>query len=309
MSTAIFAFADSARQASGLAELCGIPVHTVDVHRFPDGESLVRVNATAQTALLFRSLDDPNAKLIELLLAASALRDGGAGRVVLVAPYLAYMRQDMAFRAGEAVSQQVIGRLLATWFDAVVTVDPHLHRIASLAEVMPGIPALALSAAPAIAEAIARDLDPRTLLVGPDSESRPWVESIARPLGLQVLVGEKVRKGDRDVTLAVPGMAAARGRPVMLVDDLISSGTTLIACARLLFQAGATGVEAVATHSLASQADLERLASEGVARVRATDSTSSPIASIPLAAVLAEAIREQGWFSVPGARRSCPPDR
>lgn len=296
MSAAVFAFADYARQASGLAAECGIPVHGIDLHRFPDGESLVRVKGRADTALLFRSLDDPNAKLVELLLAASALRDGGAGKVVLVAPYMAYMRQDMAFREGEAVSQRVIGRLVADWFDAVVTVDPHLHRITALSEVMPGIPALAVSAAPAIAQAIGGDLDPRTLLVGPDSESRPWVESIARPLGLELLVGEKVRDGDRAVTLRVPGIEAARGRPVMLVDDLISSGTTLIACTQLLHQAGAARVEAVATHVLASQADIDHLAKAGIVRVRATDSTPSPVATIPLACVLAEAVSAQAWL-------------
>lgn len=301
MTTAIFAFAEGARQAAGLARCCGIPLHPVDVHRFPDSESLVRVNGVADTALLFRSLDNPNAKLIELLLAASALRDRGARRVVLVAPYLAYMRQDMAFHDGEAVSQQVVGRLLATWFDGVVTVDPHLHRIGSLGEVMGGIPALAVSAAPALVQAIAMDLDPQTMLVGPDSESRPWVESIARPLGLEVLVGEKVRKGDRDVTLAIPAVDIARGRPAMLVDDMVSSGTTLIACARLLREAGATRVEALTTHSLASAEDIERLSIEGIVRLRATDSISGRIATIPLAEVLANAIRGQGWLPrVPG---------
>lgn len=297
MTAALFTFADGARQAAELADNCGIPLYPVVMHQFPDGESLIRVNESADMALLFRSLDDPNVKLIELLLAASALRDRGARKVMLIAPYLAYMRQDTAFHDGEAVSQKVIGQLLATWFDGVVTVDPHLHRIASLGEVMAGIPALAVSAAPALLQAIAKGLDPRTVLVGPDSESRPWVESIARPLGLEVLVGEKVRKGDREVTLTVPGIARARGRPVMLIDDLISSGTTLIACTRLLREAGATSVEAVATHSLSSGADIERMSIEGIARLRATDSTSNPLALIPLAGVLTAAIRKQGWLN------------
>lgn len=69
----------------------------------------MRVPAAAPVVILHRSLDDPDAKLVELLLAASAARELGARRVVLVAPYLAYMRQDQAFRAGEAVSQRVIG--------------------------------------------------------------------------------------------------------------------------------------------------------------------------------------------------------
>ena len=292
MTVAVFAFAESARQAADLARLCGIAVHPVDVRRFPDGESLVRVQGSATTALLFRSLDDPNARLVELLLAASALRDGGARRVILIAPYLAYMRQDMAFHPGEAVSQRVIGQMLATWFDGVVTVDPHLHRVASLTEVIPGIPAIAVSAAPALAEALSGTLDPRTVLVGPDSESRPWVESIAAPLGLPVLVGEKLRHGDRDVTLAIPGIAEVQGRPALLVDDMVSSGTTLATCARLLREAGATGVEAVVTHALASQADLDHLAAQGISRLRATDSISGPAAAIPLASVLASAVRE-----------------
>lgn len=296
MTAALFTFADGTRQAAGLASECGVPVNQIDVHRFPDGESLVRVHGSAETALLFRSLDDPNAKLVEVLLAASALRDGGAKRVILIAPYLAYMRQDVPFHDGEAVSQRVIGKLLAAWFDGLVTVDPHLHRIASLEPIMGGIPALTVSAAPALVQAIASDLDPRTIVVGPDSESRPWVESIARPLGLDVLVGEKIRKGDREVVLTVPDVARASARPAILVDDLISSGTTLMACARLLHEAGATRVEAIATHSLASGADLDRLTDAGVARLRATDSTSNAIASIPLAGVLGEAIRKQGWL-------------
>ncbi len=296
MKAAVFAFAESMRQASDLAEQCQVPFFSIEARSFPDGESLVRVDGDAPTALLFRSLDNPNAKLIELLFAASALRDRGAKRVILVAPYLAYMRQDMAFREGEAVSQQVIGRLLASWFDGVLTVDPHLHRIASLGEVMDAIPALAVSAAPALVQAIASDLDPRTVLVGPDSESRQWVESIARPLGLEFLVGEKVRCGDREVALAIADISNVRQRPVILIDDMISSGTTLIACAHLLREAGATAIQAVATHSLASPADLARLAEEGITSFRATDSTSNSVASIPLAEVLAEAIRNQGWL-------------
>ena len=250
-------------------------------------------------ALLLRSLDDPNAKLVELLLASAALRDGGASRVILIAPYLAYMRQDMAFQPGQAVSQRAIGQLLAQWFDGVVTVDPHLHRIERLDQAIPGIPALALSAAPALVEALQEGLDPRTVLVGPDSESRPWVASIAQPLGLDLLVGEKVRHGDRDVTLAIPGVERVAGRPVLMVDDVISSGTTLVACAALLRAAGASRIEAVATHALAMPADMERMAEAGIARIRASDSTTHPTATIPLAGVLADAIRTAGWLDLP----------
>lgn len=293
MSAAVLCFAEGREAAEDLAGELGIACHEVEVRSFPDGESLVRVPAAAETVLLYRSLDNPNARLVELILAAAALRDGGAKRVVLVAPYLAYMRQDMAFRPGEAVSQQVIGRLIADHFDGLVTIDPHLHRISRLDEAVPGIPALSLSAAPALSAALAPDENP--LLVGPDSESRPWVEAIASPLGLECLLGEKYRNGDREVRLAIDGVERAAGRTVVLVDDVISSGGTLIAAAGLLLQAGAARVEALATHCLAGADDLARLKAAGIGRVRATRTVEGPTACLPIAAILADAIRSQGW--------------
>ena len=112
MSCGVFAFSVRAA-AERLAQALGVPCRTVTVHRFPDGESLVRVEPSPETAFLYRSLDHPNDKLVELLLAVSALRANGAAKVVLIAPYLAYMRQDIAFHDGEAISQRVVGKLLA----------------------------------------------------------------------------------------------------------------------------------------------------------------------------------------------------
>ncbi len=293
MNCAVFAFPESRECAAALASALDVPCHEVAIRSFPDGESLVRVPASADTAILYRSLDLPNAKIIELLLCASALRDAGARRVLLVAPYLAYMRQDMAFHPGEAVSQRVIGRLLADSFDGLATIDPHLHRISRLDEAVPGISALSLSAAPVLTTALmAAD---RPVLVGPDSESRPWVEAIVAPLGLDILVGEKQRNGDRSVELVIPGIERVAGRPAVLVDDLISSGVTMIAAARQLLSAGATQVEALATHCLASTEDLARMGEAGIIRIRATTSVPGPTAVLPVANLIAGAIRAAGW--------------
>ena len=294
MTCAVVGFPDSAAPAAGLAAALGIPCHDVEVHRFPDGESLVRVENAPRTALLYRALDRPNEKTIELLLAASALRDGGTSRVVLIIPYLAYMRQDAAFRPGEAVSQRVIGALLAGSCDALLTVDPHLHRIHSLAAIMPGIDARAIPAAEVLSAALAGIGDP--LVVGPDEESRQWVDAIAGPLGLDMLLGRKRRRGDRTVELDIPGVERAAGRTAVLVDDLVSSGATLAAAARLLKAAGAARVEALATHCLARPADLARLRRAGIAALVSTDTVPNPTGRLPVAALLAREIRRLGWL-------------
>jgi ribose-phosphate pyrophosphokinase len=291
---AVFGFAEYAEPAGRLADALGVPFHQVAVRRFPDGESLVRVPATPRIAVLYRSLDHPNEKIVELLLAASALRDGGASRVVLVVPYLAYMRQDIAFRPGEAVSQRVVGRLIAQTCDALLTLDAHLHRVGSLAEVMPGIAAVSLSAAPVLAAALDEGGDP--LLVGPDEESRQWVEAIARARGLEFLLGRKRRLGDCEVELAIDAVERAAGRAVVLVDDLVSSGATMKAAARLLRDAGAARIEALATHCLASAEDLEEIRGEGVSSLRATDSVVGAAGSLPVAGLVAAEIARRGWL-------------
>jgi ribose-phosphate pyrophosphokinase len=292
VSCGVFAF--SARAAAErLAQALGVPCRTVTVHRFPDGESLVRVEPSPETALLYRSLDHPNDKLVELLLAVSALRANGAAKVVLIAPYLAYMRQDIAFHDGEAISQRVVGKLLADHFDGLLTLDPHLHRTRSLAAIMPRMEAASISAAPLLAAALDGSDDP--LLVGPDGEARQWVERIARPLDLEFVVGRKLRTGDREVALAIPDAERARGRRVILVDDLISSGATLKVAARLLLDAGALRVEALATHCLAGEADLAELRRAGISHILATDSVASSVGQLPIADLLAEEIRRREW--------------
>jgi len=294
MGALLYGFAESADAAGRLAQAFDIGFSEVSLHRFPDGESLVRVDRPPEVAVLYRSLDDPNAKLVELLLAASALRENGASCVLLVAPYLCYMRQDIAFLPGQAISQQVIGKLLAEHFDGVLTVDPHLHRVHDLSDVMPGTDAVTVTAAPALSAALGEVGD--AVLVGPDAESRQWVEKIAAPLGCPVLVGTKQRSGDRQVAITFDGIEIVAGRPVVLVDDVIASGVTLATAARLLAEAGATSIEVVATHCLASSHDLAALEDAGIARVRASDSVPGPAADIPLAGLLADAIDAHRWI-------------
>lgn len=296
MTALVLTFADGSAAGSRFAAALDLPCWTIEVHRFPDRECRIRIPASAETVLIYRSLNDPDAKIIELLFAAAAARDGGARQVILVAPYLAYMRQDKAFRPGEAISQRVISRLVADHFDALATVDPHLHRVTSLAEVVPGIPALSVSAAPLLANLI--DPAGHPLIAGPDGEAAQWTASIARARKLEVLSSTKERRGDRDIAITIHQIERVRGRPVILVDDVIASGETIARAAALLWGAGASRVEAIATHCLATNDDLKRLYASGIARLTSTDSIDGPTARVHLAELLATTIRAHGEMTV-----------
>lgn len=276
--------------AERLAAALGLTCQPINIRSFPDGESLVRVSASGDVALVYCSLDHADAKLFQLLLSVAALRDSGAAQVILIAPYLGYMRQDTAFAPGEAVSQRVIGKLIANTFDGLVTVDPHLHRTSTLEQVVPGIASVNVAGAPAIARALEGKVATETILVGPDEESRAWVAAVANPLGLEMMVGAKQRIDDRHVEITLPDAARVRGRPVLLVDDMISSGGTLAQCAEKLRAAGAVLVGAVTSHCLAGPDQLESLRRSGVASIQATDTIPGPLATIAMAEPLAEAV-------------------
>jgi ribose-phosphate pyrophosphokinase len=283
----------SAGEAARLAARLGLPLHEIALHRFRDGELRVTAGPAAATTIVYASLDQPNDKLLALLFASEALRRGGARRLVLVAPYLCYMRQDTAFHQGEAVSQRVVGRLLADAVDRVITVDAHLHRTKDIHAVFPGIEADNLSAMPAIADGLRAGFDPKTVVVGPDEESQAWVSDLAARLGAQAAVARKTRRGDRSVEITFADPALFNGRPALLVDDIVSSGGTLMTCAKALQAAGATTVDAVVTHALFPPELAARLLQAGIRSLKSTDSIRHPSNAIALDAVLADALRKE----------------
>jgi ribose-phosphate pyrophosphokinase len=164
-------FEEEQDQATQIAAAAGMALACISRHRFPDGELKLRLpDILPQRVTVLRSLHQPNEKLLELLLVGRTARTLGAEHLTLVAPYLAYMRQDIAFQPGEAVSQRIVGKFLSDLFDDVITVDPHLHRVTTLQEAVPVPQAIVLSGAPLLADWIALHRK-QPLLVGPDEES------------------------------------------------------------------------------------------------------------------------------------------
>lgn len=240
-------FDDEYDYAQRLALASGRTAARIERHRFPDGELKLRLpERLPPRAALLRSLHQPNEKLIEVMLAARTARELGAASLTLIAPYLAYMRQDTAFAPGEAVSQRIVGNWLARLFDGLLTIDPHLHRVQTLRDAIPLDGARALSAAPLIGAALR---DNCTLMLGPDAESEPWVRAAADAAGCPAAVCSKRRRGDRDVEVVLPDIDLGR-QHVVIVDDMASTGHTLAGVARQALAAGARQVDVAVTHAL-----------------------------------------------------------
>lgn len=285
----ILYFPDYQQQAQELAAELNISCSPVQAHYFPDGEVRIRLPEKLPDKVLFyRSLDNPNDKLIELLFATETARSLGAKHITLVAPYLCYMRQDIAFTPGDAISQRIIGSFLSRLYDQVVTVDPHLHRIHSLDDVMSKSKNIVLSASELIGEYVSEHLT-NAILIGPDEESEQWVAVAAKRAALEYHVATKQRFGDRKVELKFPEMNI-RGKTVVLMDDVISTGHTLSIAASSLKQKGAAYIYCIATHVLLSETDLDILLSNSVDAVVSTSSTNHSTNRISLSKLLADAL-------------------
>jgi ribose-phosphate pyrophosphokinase len=286
----LLAFADEQSLAERLAAALGLPWALVEVHTFPDGETRLRLPPQLPPrVLLLRGLQQPNAKLAPLLLAAAGARELGAVQIDLVSPYLAYMRQDMAFTPGEVVSQRHLGRLLAGAFDSVITVDPHLHRVATMDEVVPGRRGVALTAASLLGGFVAAQV-PGALLLAPDEEAGQWVRAAAQAHGLDHAVCHKQRRGDREVEVSLPGVDVA-GRAVVLLDDVASTGRTLCAAARGALERGAASVDVAVTHALFIGDALQAVQAAGVRHVWSSDAVPHPSNVVSIVPLLAAALQ------------------
>ncbi|MDT7834423.1 ribose-phosphate diphosphokinase [Aquabacterium sp. OR-4] len=288
----LLAFDDEQAAASALAQALAVPLALIGRHHFPDGETRLHLPPVLPAELLlYRGLHRPNDKLAELLIACPAARELGARHIVLVSPYLAYMRQDIAFSPGEAVSQRHIGAALSRLVDGLITVDPHLHRIASMDEVMPGCRTVALTAAGLLGAWVAAQV-PGALLLGPDEESAQWVTVAGRAHGLAHAVCVKQRFGDRDVRVALPAGLSLAGRAVVLLDDVASTGRTLAEAALAARAAGAASVDVAVTHGLFVGQAVAELRAVGVRHLWCTDAVPHASACVPLAPLLAQAVRQ-----------------
>jgi len=290
MKPVIYTFPSYLEQGKSIAQSLNLPYYEVKTHHFPDKESLVTVPEIKSDHVIFcLSLDYPNNKLIELFFACETVRKQGVKRISLVAPYLCYMRQDKSFHKEEAISQQIIGRWFSEYFDDVITVDPHMHRVTSLDEVIPNTNNKIISATTLLGEFI-KSLNSKPHLLGPDEESLQWVKQVATICDATYSVATKKRYSDVDVNIQLPDRDFC-GEHIIQIDDVISTGHTVTETAKQLYSAGAKQVDVIVTHALFTHDAMDTLNQAKIKNIWSSDSIPHNTNTISLTNLLSKQIK------------------
>ena len=277
--------------ANDIARRCAVARGRLLLRRFPDGESYLRYadDVAGRHVVLACNLARPDPHIPALIFAAATAKELGASKVTLVAPYLPYMRQDHRFSSGEAVTSRIFARMLCAHIDALVTVDPHLHRYNAL-ETIYTVPTRIAASDPAMAAWIRAHV-PDAFVLGPDAESEQWVKAVAELAGVPWCVSRKTRNGDRDVEVSVPDLTRWRDRTPVILDDIISSGQTMSVAVRHVRAVHRAAPVCVAVHAVFANDAHDALLAAGAAVVVTTDTLPHPTNAISIAPLLAATLQ------------------
>ncbi|MCW5925266.1 MAG: ribose-phosphate pyrophosphokinase [Saprospiraceae bacterium] len=278
--------------ARNITRHLGAELGAFTVRHFPDGESYVRLlcDVEGQQAVVVCTLFQPDDKILPLYYLSRLLKDSGAQSVTLVAPYLAYMRQDKVFNPGEAVTSEYFAALLSSAVDRLITIDPHLHRHVSMSEIYT-IPCKAIHAAQLVSDWIRQNVV-NPVLIGPDSESEQWVSEVAAKAGAPFLILEKVRHGDHDVDVSKPVVEPYSNHTPVLVDDIISTAHTMIETVGHLRVAGMAAPVCIGVHPVFAGNAYDDLVMAGAAEVVSCNTIQHSSNRIDVSELLAMAISE-----------------
>lgn len=258
---------------------------------FPDGESYLCIESDVKErhCIVVADLSHPNDKFLPLMFLLDTLKELGAKSVGLVAPYLSYMRQDRRFIAGEAITSKLFAKSLSHHIDYLVTVDPHLHRYHSLDEIY-SVPNRVVQGAPALARWLKGESN--LFLVGPDAESEQWVSSIAKVSGHPYVIGDKIRRGDRDVSVNLSDLSAYDGLTAVIIDDVIASGQTILSCIAALKQQEIKVIKCAAVHGIFADGVDKALLGAGLTELVTTNTIIHPSNTIDISDLLVKPIME-----------------
>ncbi|MBI5019528.1 ribose-phosphate pyrophosphokinase [Candidatus Gottesmanbacteria bacterium] len=290
--------------AERVAVSLGIPLGDVEITRFIDNECrvFVKEDVAGEDVFVLQSLSEvADQHLVELCLLGSSLRDLHAKKVTAVIPWMGYSKQDKAFRKGEAVSAQLIAKFIeAAGFDAVITMELHSENVLPFFH----IPVTELSTHTvlhhALSELVPGAVSEGTVVVSPDRGGKSRSERFARAVGLPVVYLEKSRDtvtGEVRVT-GIDGSVS--GKPVIMFDDIINTGSTAVKTSEYVQKEGATAIYFLATHAVLAGSGAAVLAGSTISRVLVTDTVFIPenkkfatLAITSVSGIIADAIHNQ----------------
>ncbi len=282
--------------AASVARHMGVKAHYPSIAKFPDGEiRVIEGDYTPQETVVYVQTmhPRPNDTLVEMQLTVDLLKELGAKRVIAVIPYLGYMRQDARHEKGEAVSVRTVLKTLDfVGVNDIVGIDLHLHRLGQAElESFCKIKIHELSAMDLLAKKAGKGLS-RPLVIGPDAESERWAARAAELLGTDYDVLEKTRVSAKEIHIK-PRKLDAKGRDVLIIDDIVSTGGTLMEVIKSLKAQGANKITAACTHAVLSDIDtLTGLFRAGMDEFIATNTINNEFGIVDVSGIIAGKLKE-----------------
>jgi ribose-phosphate pyrophosphokinase len=293
----VFSGRANAPLARAICDHLELRLGAAEVRNFADGEIRVNINENVRGNDVFvvQPTQPPAENLLELLLMLDAFKRASAERVTAVIPYYGYARQDRKDQPRVPLSAKLVANLLVrAGADRILTMELHAEQIQGFFD----IPVDHLYSTPVLVEHYPEAKTQNLVVVAPDTGRANRARGFASRLGANIpiaIIDKRRPTPNQAVVANVVGEVA--GLDVLIYDDMIDTGGTLVSAAKALSDMGAKSVTALATHAVLSDPAVERLAGSVISEVIVTDTIELPpakridkIRTLSISPLLAEAI-------------------